>query len=43
LERAFTSIGLPFPLFDSRLGASIPSFVVAFLLSLIVLRRRIHA
>jgi NCS1 family nucleobase:cation symporter-1 len=43
LERTFTSIGLPFPLFDSRLGASIPSFVVAFLLSLIVLRRRIDA
>jgi nucleobase:cation symporter-1, NCS1 family len=43
LERMFTSIGLPFPLFDSRLGASIPSFVVAFLLSLIVLPRRTDA
>src|SRR6266540_4350255 len=30
---------LPFPLFDSALGASIPSFAVAFALSLVVLRR----
>ncbi|MGH2529382.1 MAG: cytosine permease, partial [Actinomycetota bacterium] len=29
---------LPFPLFDSALGASIPSFLVALLLSLVVLR-----
>ncbi len=31
---------LPFPLFDSALGASIPSFVVAFGLSLALLRER---
>lgn len=30
---------LPFPLFDARFGASIPSFAVAFLLSLVLLRR----
>jgi hypothetical protein len=30
LGEAFGALGLPFPLFDSRLGASIPSFVVAF-------------
>jgi putative hydroxymethylpyrimidine transporter CytX len=30
---------LPFPLFDSALGASIPSFAAAFALSLVVLRR----
>jgi putative hydroxymethylpyrimidine transporter CytX len=38
--RAFTSIGLPFPLMGSRLGASLPSFVVAFALSLLFLPRR---
>ncbi len=31
---------LPFPLFDSRLGASIPSFALAFALSLVLLRDR---
>jgi nucleobase:cation symporter-1, NCS1 family len=31
---------LPFPLFDSALGASIPSFAATFALSLVVLRRR---
>ena len=31
---------LPFPLFDSALGASLPSFAVAFALSLLVLPRR---
>jgi hypothetical protein len=31
---------LPFPLLDSRLGASLPSFLVAFVLSLALLRRR---
>jgi putative hydroxymethylpyrimidine transporter CytX len=31
---------LPFPLFDSAVGASIPSFAAAFALSLVVLRRR---
>ena len=30
---------LPFPLFDSALGASIPSFAAAFALSLVVLRK----
>lgn len=30
LGDAFGALGLPFPLFDSRLGASIPSFLVAF-------------
>jgi len=30
---------LPFPLFDSALGASIPSFAAAFALSLVGLRR----
>jgi putative hydroxymethylpyrimidine transporter CytX len=29
---------LPFPLFDSSVGASLPSFLVAFLLSLVLLR-----
>jgi nucleobase:cation symporter-1, NCS1 family len=43
VSEVFTGIGLPFPLFDSRLGASIPSFVIAFLLSLVVVRRRIDA
>ncbi len=32
-------LGLPFPLWDSALGASIPSFVVALLVSLVVLDR----
>jgi putative hydroxymethylpyrimidine transporter CytX len=32
-------LGLPFPLFDSALGASIPSFVGALLVSLVVLDR----
>jgi hypothetical protein len=36
----FTGLGLPFPLLESRLGASVPSFAVAFVLSLIVLPRR---
>jgi NCS1 family nucleobase:cation symporter-1 len=40
VERLFTGIGLPFPLLDSRLGASLPSFAVAFALALIVLPRR---
>jgi nucleobase:cation symporter-1, NCS1 family len=33
-----TWLHLPFPLFDARLGASLPSFAVAFVLSLAVLR-----
>ena len=40
IERLFTGLGLPFPLLESRLGASVPSFAVAFVLSLIVLARR---
>ena len=40
VERVFTGVGLPFPLMDSRLGASLPSFAVAFVLSLVVLPRR---
>jgi putative hydroxymethylpyrimidine transporter CytX len=39
VERIFESVGLPFPLFGSRLGASLPSFAIAFVLSLVVLRR----
>ena len=35
----FDGLGLPFPLFDSRLGASIPSFAVAFGLTLLLPRR----
>jgi NCS1 family nucleobase:cation symporter-1 len=38
--RLFTSIGLPFPLMGSSLGASLPSFAVAFVLALVVLPRR---
>ena len=40
VERVFTNAGLPFPLLGSRLGASVPSFVVAFVLSLVVLPSR---
>jgi nucleobase:cation symporter-1, NCS1 family len=40
VERLFTSAGLPFPLLGSRLGASLPSFAVAFLVSLVVMPRR---
>jgi NCS1 family nucleobase:cation symporter-1 len=36
----FTGLGLPFPLLDSRLGASLPSFGLAFVLALAVLPRR---
>ena len=32
--RTFTNVGLPFPLLDSQLGASLPSFAAAFVLSL---------
>jgi NCS1 family nucleobase:cation symporter-1 len=39
LDHAFTFLGLPFPLFDSRLGASLPSFALAFGLALVVLPR----
>jgi hypothetical protein len=37
--RLFDGLGLPFPLFDGRLGASIPSFAVAFALALVLPRR----
>jgi NCS1 family nucleobase:cation symporter-1 len=40
VERVFANVGLPFPLMDSRFGASLPSFAVAFVLSLVVLPRR---
>jgi putative hydroxymethylpyrimidine transporter CytX len=43
VEAVFTSLGLPFTLFGSRVGASIPSFVVAFALALLVLPRRDRA
>jgi NCS1 family nucleobase:cation symporter-1 len=39
LDHAFTFLRLPFPLFDSRLGASLPSFALAFGLALVVLPR----
>jgi nucleobase:cation symporter-1, NCS1 family len=39
--RTFTDVGLPFPLMGSRLGASLPSFAVAFVLSIVVLPRRV--
>jgi nucleobase:cation symporter-1, NCS1 family len=39
VERLFTGLGLPFPLLDSRLGASLPSFAVAFGLALLILPR----
>jgi hypothetical protein len=34
------ALGLPFPLFASRLGASLPSFAVAFGVALILPRAR---
>ncbi len=37
--RVFDALGLPFPLFDGRFGASIPSFAVAFALALLLPRR----
>jgi nucleobase:cation symporter-1, NCS1 family len=39
VTQVFTSVGLPFPLLGSRLGASVPSFLVTFVLSLVVLGR----
>jgi len=42
VETAFTSIGLPFPLLGSRLGASLPSFALAFTLALVVLRTKVR-
>jgi putative hydroxymethylpyrimidine transporter CytX len=41
VTRVFSGwLHLPFPLFDSAVGASLPSFGVAFLLSLVLLRGR---
>jgi NCS1 family nucleobase:cation symporter-1 len=40
--RAFDAVGVPFPLFGSGLGASLPSFVVAFALTLLLPRRAIR-
>jgi len=37
--RVFDAVGLPFPLFGSGLGASLPSFAVAFGLTLLLPRR----
>jgi putative hydroxymethylpyrimidine transporter CytX len=37
--RVFDALALPFPLFDGRMGASIPSFAVAFALALLLPRR----
>ena len=39
VRAAFEGVGLPFPLLGSRLGASLPSFAVAFVLALAVPRR----
>jgi nucleobase:cation symporter-1, NCS1 family len=38
VERVFGAVGLPFPLFGSALGASLPSFAVAFGLTLLLPR-----
>lgn len=40
VRTAFEAAGLPFPLLGSALGASIPSFAVAFAVAALVLRRR---
>ena len=39
VTQVFTALGLPFPLLGSRLGASLPSFLVTFVLSLAVLAK----
>jgi nucleobase:cation symporter-1, NCS1 family len=39
VRSVFTGAGLPFPLLDSRLGASLPSFAIAFVLTLVLLPR----
>lgn len=39
VNRVFDALRLPFPLFDGRMGASIPSFAVAFALALLLPRR----
>jgi putative hydroxymethylpyrimidine transporter CytX len=38
VRSAFEGVGLPFPLLDSRFGASLPSFAVAFALTLLLPR-----
>jgi putative hydroxymethylpyrimidine transporter CytX len=43
VRSAFEGLGLPFPLLDSRLGASLPSFAVAFALTLVLPRRAIRS
>ncbi len=43
VEAIFTGVGLPFPLFGSRLGASVPSFAAAFAIAVAVLPRRARA
>ncbi len=39
VTQVFTAVGLPFPLMGSRLGASLPSFLITFVLSLAVLAK----
>jgi putative hydroxymethylpyrimidine transporter CytX len=39
MRSTFDSLGLAFPLFGSRLGATLPSFAVAFALALVLPRR----
>jgi hypothetical protein len=39
MRSTFESLGLAFPLFGSRLGATLPSFAVAFALALVLPRR----
>ena len=40
MKAFFHALRLPFPLFGSRLGASLPSFTAAFVLALVILRAR---
>lgn len=40
MREVFAALGLPFPLFGSALGASVPSFAAAFGLALLRARRR---
>jgi purine-cytosine permease-like protein len=39
VRSVFEGVGLPFPLLESRLGASLPSFAAAFALTLVLPRR----
>ncbi len=41
VRSAFAALGLPFPLLGSAIGASLPSFGVAFCLALLLPRRRV--